>query len=675
MIGRIILGFLIIMVGEYSPAQAGDSTGDSLVVSIMEHSGIKSTLQEYHSSLQEDLEKTILIIPVFRSIRKAFLDSYHADSLYRDMQKFIKGRQNAHQLNLVYEWYQSSPGKKIVGWQVRSVSSEAFEQKNKIAASFYLQQTTDERLSLFRKLDAATSSSENRRIVYESFFKTLLGRIDSLLTLKEKEKKQEFVRYLYLEQQKFQSSNKKFISADYIYTYRTLSDQEIRQFLTFCISPAGQWYYRLLSDALGAAINAALDRVSLNIKKAGSAIQYDLQGILNEKVGYQVDDGTDRQGWTELHFAAADGDTDKINALLKFGGVDVDVRNTKGRTPLYEAAKLGKYGSVEVLVRKGANVNIQEGIYGFTPLHVAVEKKRLGIVEFLLTYGADVNARSDYGWTPLSQAAWQVWHNDAAVAELLLNHGADIEVKNISGFTPLITAVDYGHMPFVALLLERGANVNARTNDGYTALHAAAYKGGYDIVKMLLEHGANVNAMYDGMTPLYYANRYGYKKIADLLRQYGGSDPETKSRALTHVGVELSHRGDYESALLEFDRAIKTGVPSAQDYYNRGYCYFKLGRINEAAEDMKRAIYQDHDFADAYDIMCSINIQMQNYDDAIECARKLIQLNPTKGVGYYLRAYARNRKGDTAGAIEDLQRACDLGYSNGCEMLKNLTDH
>jgi ankyrin repeat protein len=672
MIRKYFAILLFIIIGGSAPGQSQTLQNDNPVESLMNITGMKLKLQEYQRSLQDDMEQTILIVPVFRSMRRAFLDAYHPDSLYRDIERFLSDRQDTAGFRSVINWYQSPLGKKITDWQIRSTSSEAYERKTEIAASVQLQQTTEIRLSLFRRLDAAIFGSEIREKIHESFFRALIDRIDSIIPIKEAENKQEFMQYMRHEHSRLQTGIKGIMNAEYLYTYRIISDNELKQYMAFCESSVGQWYHRLLREALVHAATAAAQRVPSSIRTANSNIQYDLQGVLREKNEHQEDDGTDIQGWTELHFAAADGDTDKVNALIRFGGVDVNIRNAKGRTPLYEAAKRGKLGAVEVLVRRGANVNIQEGRYGFTPLHVAAEKKQLGVMEFLLTHGADVNARNDYGKTPLMQAAWQTWHRDASVAKILLFHGADINVKDIDEFTPLLSAVDEEHVPLVSFLIERGVNINTGTKSGYTPLMAATYKGNYDLVKLLLEHGANANAMYEGITALYYANKNRMSKISDLLRQYGGGDPVTKSRAMSHRGYELSDQEDYSGALVEFDRALKASVPSAELYYARGYCYWKLGKYPEALEDMKKAVYNDPDYISAWDLMARVHYLHNRYDDVIDCTDKCIQLEPQSGKSYTLRGYAYYKKGMIERAIEDLQRGCELGDNSGCKRLREI---
>ena len=174
-----------------------------------------------------------------------------------------------------------------------------------------------------------------------------------------------------------------------------------------------------------------------------------------------------------------------------------------------------------MLTERGGAVNAKNGEAGFTPLHVAAEYKHVEVMKYLLGHGADVNARNNFETTPLNQAAWQAWHQDADVAAALLTAGADASARDNQGFTPLMTAADYGHLAFVQALIEHGVDVNARMARGATALYQACITGHLEIVQLLIDHGADVNAGQARRTPLTVAREYKHDRIVELLRRHG----------------------------------------------------------------------------------------------------------------------------------------------------------
>jgi ankyrin repeat protein len=105
----------------------------------------------------------------------------------------------------------------------------------------------------------------------------------------------------------------------------------------------------------------------------------------------------------QLHFAAADGDLNKVKELLQ----------------------------------KGFDVNVFDENLSFTPLHYAVKGNHIEVAKYLISVGADVNAHQleKIGETPLGEVAANCTYE---IAELLVKAGAN---PTIPGWMK-ITALD-----------------------------------------------------------------------------------------------------------------------------------------------------------------------------------------------------------------------------------------
>ena len=130
-------------------------------------------------------------------------------------------------------------------------------------------------------------------------------------------------------------------------------------------------------------------------------------------------------------------------------------------------------------------------------------------------FGFNPNARTRYGWTPLTAAAFRGW-NDAV--RLLLDHGADPNAKDGSGRTALIRVMDEfvnryrllnDLMNIPGQQVTWLAEEERRLNDYIQVMHT------------LLERGTNPHVSDNsGRTALDLAYQSGLPAIFDLVRQY-----------------------------------------------------------------------------------------------------------------------------------------------------------
>lgn len=101
----------------------------------------------------------------------------------------------------------------------------------------------------------------------------------------------------------------------------------------------------------------------------------------------------DVDGWTTLHIAALNGDTDAVRRLLSVPTIDVNAKNRWKSTPMMMAASGGNSDIVELLLNHPkTHVDLQAEYYGRTALIEAALKGHLHVVKLLLAHGANVNA-------------------------------------------------------------------------------------------------------------------------------------------------------------------------------------------------------------------------------------------------------------------------------------------
>lgn len=213
--------------------------------------------------------------------------------------------------------------------------------------------------------------------------------------------------------------------------------------------------------------------------------------------------------------------------------------------------------------------------------------------------------------------------------------------------------------------------------------------------------------------------------------------PDTLS--LYNAGFMGTLAGDYEAALTDLDTAIEMGFDDNGDaYYYKFYCLYQLKKVDEATKVLEYGItkYPNNDRvlgalmdvysitpdkdpsnlvplvlnvieqypnnADLYVGLARIYDKLGQEDDAIEAARKAVEVNPESFLGNYYTGYYIAKKGENednklrqmtitsraqyqtaraevikiyAASIAPLEKAYELNPSepSTIELLKNLT--
>ena len=111
-----------------------------------------------------------------------------------------------------------------------------------------------------------------------------------------------------------------------------------------------------------------------------------------------------------------------------------------GRSALHYAALDGDSDRVIELIDEGSDVNLIDRAGGHTALHFAAQGQRADAAQALLSAGAEVDARDRFGKTPLSMALLNFRDGNGEVIHVLLARGADPDLENNYGISPRVHA-------------------------------------------------------------------------------------------------------------------------------------------------------------------------------------------------------------------------------------------
>jgi tetratricopeptide (TPR) repeat protein len=144
-----------------------------------------------------------------------------------------------------------------------------------------------------------------------------------------------------------------------------------------------------------------------------------------------------------------------------------------------------------------------------------------------------------------------------------------------------------------------------------------------------------------------------------------------------NIGVALTGQGKYAEAMGHYDEALRLNPEYAKAHYNKGSILAIQGSTGEAMPHFQEALRMEPGnqrfriaYATALSDLAKTYIVREEYENAISCYTRILELDPNDYVPYYniARLYSKNNR--TEEAIAWLEKAVASGFSEW-DFLKN----
>lgn len=124
--------------------------------------------------------------------------------------------------------------------------------------------------------------------------------------------------------------------------------------------------------------------------------------------------------------------------------------------------------------------------------------------------------------------------------------------------------------------------------------------------------------------------------------------------------ADFAAKGDLDSALADYDAAVRLDETSIPAYHGRGMIWQRRGNVERALVDLDHAIRLSFSDPEIYRDRGSLWFDRGNHDRAIADFNQAIKLKPDFADAYFRRGVAHRRKGAFGKAVEDLEQAMRL---------------
>jgi len=133
--------------------------------------------------------------------------------------------------------------------------------------------------------------------------------------------------------------------------------------------------------------------------------------------------------------------------------------------------------------------------------------------------------------------------------------------------------------------------------------------------------------------------------------------PAILALAHNNRGVAYKAKGEYDSALKDYDQAIQLNPNAASHYNNRGIIYRLKHDYDRAIADYDEAIWLKSDYVAAFYNRALTYVDKGDYDRALADFGVVLKFNPKSALALYARGWMLLKKGDAEAGNADIVAA------------------
>lgn len=207
-------------------------------------------------------------------INRIVADRFAAEGLYTKIRLEFQRDPEPGRLEQAVAWYRSPLGKRITGQELAALVAAGDAEA---VADLERNRPSSRRLELIERLDAAGGASETTVDVTVAIVRSLTLAFQPGLPAVAGLSRAELDRQIFQARNRTLQDMRRLCMVSMLLAYRGLSDDELKQYVQFVESDAGQWYTSVLNSALLVAVGAAADATAAELATAVPQLVGDLR--------------------------------------------------------------------------------------------------------------------------------------------------------------------------------------------------------------------------------------------------------------------------------------------------------------------------------------------------------------------------------------------------------------
>jgi hypothetical protein len=254
---------LFLCLASLSLANAADR--DSQINAIMTETGFDKLVEHVPEFAQNTLKQSsgALEPQVNSALSKAFSQSFASAAIRKDVLAVIQAHYDNKQGAAYLQQLQSPLSKKIAGLERSTNDPANRDDLAAFAKALKSKPAPAKRIKQIERLDKATRITEFGVDMQAALFKAVFTAVNPVMDEEMRVGDSEMEKMVKEVRQSFSGAYKEGTQLSYLYTFRSLSDQELDEYIKLCESSDYRWGVQLLGNAMISALNQAAERAAV----------------------------------------------------------------------------------------------------------------------------------------------------------------------------------------------------------------------------------------------------------------------------------------------------------------------------------------------------------------------------------------------------------------------------
>ena len=256
---KTVCAGLLLLYSATCSAQQGKAD-EQLVKQVMQKSGLSKQIEQFPSMIQADIIRANqessdkLSQSEINDLSNKVAESFNARKLNDTVQMHIQENLPEKDIRAVLEWLSSPLGERISMLEEQASKLEAYKGIREMAGRI---DKNSERTKLLSKLDNARKATDVGVSLTINLQVAFILAVTAGMPAEQRPSVEAILAEVNEDRQQLQKSIRQETLAGFLYTYRSLKDAEIEQYIAFAESEAGKKYHVVTAEGLNTAVMQA----------------------------------------------------------------------------------------------------------------------------------------------------------------------------------------------------------------------------------------------------------------------------------------------------------------------------------------------------------------------------------------------------------------------------------